>query len=89
MRLVFPYLERLILRTNGIGVQKIQYLFMNSPLPDEKIGVWCAMSTRRAVPTFFGQDVQRVNNLLRWYTDHIRSGGRHFAAFVIALVSFY
>ena len=52
------------------------------PLLDEKIGVWCAMSTLREVPAVFGQDVQRVNNLLRRYTDHIWSGGRHLQHFM-------
>lgn len=52
-------------------------LFHELTLLDEKIGVWCAMRTRREVPTVFGQDVQRVNNLFRRCTDQIRSGGRH------------
>jgi len=52
-------------------------IFHELTLLDEKNGVWCAMSTRRDVPTVLGQDVQRVNNLFRRYTDHIRSGGRH------------
>jgi len=40
------------------------------------------MSTRREIPTVFGQDVQRVSDQIRWYTDHIRSVGRYLQYFL-------
>jgi hypothetical protein len=48
------------------------------PLHDEKICVWCATSARRESSTISGKQLQRVNNVLRLYTDCIRSGGQHF-----------
>jgi hypothetical protein len=63
--------EKPVLECKNLG------LFHELTLLDGKIGVWCAMSTRREVSTNFGQEVQGVNNLLQRYNDHIRSGGRH------------
>ena len=45
--------------TARLGVQKIWHLLMKS-LQHEKIGVWCAMSTRHENSTISGQEIQRV-----------------------------
>jgi hypothetical protein len=74
----FPYVETWILRTAGTGVQKIQDLFTNSLFMTTKTCVWCAVSARREISTISGQELLRVNNVLRWYTDCIRSRGQPF-----------
>ena len=64
-------------QNNRYGSTENPGLIRTLPLLYDKICVWCPMSTSREVQTVFGQDVQTVNNLLRRYTDHVRSGRRH------------
>jgi hypothetical protein len=74
MRPGFPYVERCILRTFGIGVQKIPRLIYQLPIHDETIGVWCAISARRIIGSIFYDDgvnaARHVNNILSpFFTD--------------------
>jgi len=42
------------------------------PLYDEKIGGWCALSARREISTFSGQELRKVNNFFPSCTAFIR-----------------
>jgi hypothetical protein len=65
MRPGFHYMERWILKTAGIGVQKISFFMIkNWYLVDSKCKPW---------DNNFHARSQRVNNLLHWYTDCIWS----------------
>jgi hypothetical protein len=87
MRPGFPYMERWIL-------WKPVLEFWISRLVDEplfltkKLGFRCAISARREISTIPGQELQKVNTVLRQVTDCIRSGLKQFSAPAVALEFF-
>lgn len=77
----FRYVESWILRTSSSGVQNFQDLFTNSHFMKKKIGVWWATSARRGMSTICRQELQRVNNVLRWILTAFGREGNIFSIF--------
>jgi len=55
---------------------------VNSGLNDKndkkKDGVWCTISARHEISAITGQELQRVSNVIRSFTECIRSGAQYF-----------
>jgi hypothetical protein len=49
-------------QNSQVGSAENSALTHEIPLHDEKIGVWCAMNTRRENSTISWQELQRVTN---------------------------